>query len=313
MFLGNAYPHFGHFIIEHLNRAWGLEKCPRENVKYVFVDNKNIGAKSWLFDFMEMLGIARHDVIILNQSMQFKRVFIPTQSFNNSGKWWARQFVIPFDKMRENVRADKVWDKVYVSRAKLPENMRTYGEEAVQRIFEKNGFHVIYPETLPLAQQVATIGNARVLAGCAGTALHLALFMKPGGRVIQLNRTNAIKDSGELQYRMCQMKNLDFDVVAASVEEFKSQHGGTHAPQIIGVNDNLKRFFDDNNFEYTDDDLLMDEKALAQYRAQLEVFCRSHGGQFKQKLKKICIKLVACLVPGRITRGRVRKWLKEHW
>lgn len=313
VFLGNAYRHFGHFIIEHLNRAWGLDKCPNKNVKYVFVDNKNIGAKAWLFDFMEMLGIARKDVLILNQSMQFRRVFIPTQSFNNSGKWWAQQFVIPFDKMRENVHTDKVWDKVYVSRAKLTENMRTYGEEAVQNIFEKNGFHVIYPETLPLAQQVAIIGNARVLAGCAGTALHLALFMKSGGRVIQLNRTNAIKDSGELQYRICQMRNLDFDVVAASVEEFKSHHGGTHAPQIIGVNENLKRFFDDNNFEYTDDDLMMDENALVQYRAQLEIFCQSHGGQFKQKFKRTCVKLVTCLVPGRVVRGRVRKWLKEHW
>ena len=246
VFLGNAYHHFGHFIIEHLNRAWGLDKCPRENVKYVFIDNKNIGAKSWLFDFMEMLGIKRDDVLILNKSMQFRRVFIPTQSFNNSGKWWAKEFVIPFAKMRENVRIDKFFDKVYVSRAKLPDYMRTYGEEAVQRIFEKNGFYVIYPETLPLAQQIAIIGNCRTLAGCAGTALHLALFMKPGGRVIQLNRTRSIKDSGDLQYRMCQMRNLDFDVIAASVEEFKSQHGGTHAPQIIGVNKNLKSFFDDN-------------------------------------------------------------------
>lgn len=313
VFLGNAYHHFGHFMIEHLNRAWGLDKCPCENVKYVFVDNKNVGAKSWLFDFMEMLGICRDDVLILNKSMQFRRVFIPTQSFNNSGKWWAKEFTISFAKMRENVRIDKVFDKVYVSRARLPEHMRTYGEEAVQRIFEKNGFHVIYPETLPLAQQVAIIGNARVLAGCAGTALHLALFMKPGGRVIQLNRTNAIKDSGVLQYRMCQMNNLDFDVVAASTEEFKSQHGGTHAPQIIGVNDNMKKFFDDNGFKYCDSDLEIDENAWAQYRAQLEMFKQVHGGGIKQKGKRIIIKFISCFIPGRITRGRVRKWLKEHW
>ena len=313
VFLGNAYPHFGHFLIEHLNRAWGMDDCPGDNVKYVFVDNKNIGAKPWLFDFMELLGIRRDDVLILNQSMRFRRVFIPSQSFNNSGRWWAKQFVIPFDKMRDNAHVDEVWDKVYVSRARLPENMRTYGEEKIQHIFEKNGFHIIYPETLPLAQQVAIIGNARVLAGCAGTALHLALFMKPGGHVIQLNRTNAIKDSGVLQYRMCQMKNLDFDVVAASVEEFKSQHGGTHAPQIIGVNENLRAFLDANGFEYTDNDLVMDDGELARYRAQVDLFRQSHGGQFIQKLKKLSIKVIACFVPVRIMRGRVRKWLKEHW
>ena len=117
VFLGNAYPHFGHFLIEHLNRAWGMDDCPGDNVKYVFVDNKNIGAKPWLFDFMELLGIRRDDVLILNQSMRFRRVFIPSQSFNNSGRWWAKQFVIPFDKMRDNAHVDEVWDKVYVSRA----------------------------------------------------------------------------------------------------------------------------------------------------------------------------------------------------
>ena len=41
---------------------------------------------------------------------------------------------------------------------------------------------------MPLAHQVAAIKNAKVLAGCGGTALHLALFMKPGGRVVQIKR-----------------------------------------------------------------------------------------------------------------------------
>ncbi len=312
MFLGNAYPHFGHFLIEHLNRAWGVGQCARKNIKYVFIDNKNIGAQKWLFEFMDMMGIARDDVIILNKSMRFNRIFVPTQSFNNSGKWWAKEFVIPFDEMRKNVASDTAYDKVYVSRAKLPDNMRTYGEEKVQEIFEKNGFHVIYPETLPLSQQVAIVGNCHTLAGCAGTALHLALFMKSGGRVIQLKRTRANKDSGPLQCRMCQMKKLDFDVIGASVEECVSEHGGTHAPQIIGVNENLKKFFEDNKFIYDASDLETDLSALDMYRAQMAVFLRISGGGGRQKLKKFLVRFVSCLVPGRIMRGRVRKWLKEH-
>ena len=300
-------------MIEHLNRAWGMDKCPNKNVKYVFVDNNNNGAKPWLFDFTDLLGIRREDVLILNKSVRFRRVFVPSQSFCITGKWFGQEFVIPFEKMRENVRIDKVFDKVYVSRAKLPEHMRTYGEEAVQRIFEKNGFHVIYPETLPLSQQVAIIGNARVLAGCAGTALHLALFMKPGGRVIQLNRTSAVRGSATLQAGMCQIKGLDFDVVAASTEKIQSRQGGDHAPQIISVTKQLRQFFDDNNFMYDADDLLPDTNAIAQYDVLLKEFCRTHGGQLNQKIKKNMIKIIACFIPGRITRGRVRKWLKEHW
>lgn len=312
IFMGNAYPHFGHFLIEHLNRAWGVSGENTENLKYVFVDNKNIGAKKWLFDFMNMLGVKKEDVIILNKSMRFENVFIPTQSFNNSGLWWADEFVVPFGKMRENVSIGQIYDKVYVSRAKLSDDMRVYGEEKIQNIFAKNGFHIIYPETLSVSEQVAIIGNANVLAGCAGTALHMSLFMKPGGRVVQLNRSTDVRDSGVLQARMCQMCGLDFDVVAASVETFKSKHGGMHAPQIIGCTKYLKQWFDDNAFVYSDDDLTMDADAVGQYQQQLDVYRKLHGNNISAKLKKFVIKFVACLVPGRIWRGRVRKYLKEH-
>lgn len=312
VFLGNAYHHFGHFIIEHLNRAWGIEKIHKDNVKYVFVDNKNIGAKSWLFEFTDMLGIARDDVLILNKSMRFNNVYIPTQSLNNSGNMWAPQFGRGFDIMRDNVVAEKIYERVYVSRAKLPENMRTWNEEKIQRVFERNGFHVIYPETLPLHQQVAIIGNCKVLAGCAGTALHLGVFMKPGGRIIQLNRTSDIHDNGPLQWRMCMIKGLDFDIVSASVEEFKSKHGGAHAPQIIGGTKYLRSFFDNNGFVYQESDMVPDEAELGKYKSQLDLFKKSNGGKVKQKLKKLLIKIVSCLVPGRVNRGRVRKYLKEH-
>lgn len=312
VFLGNAYHHFGHFIIEHLNRAWGIEKIHRDNIKYVFVDNKNIGAKSWLFDFTDMLGIVRDDVIILNKSMRFKNVYIPTQSLNNSGNMWAPEFKDAFDVMRENVAANQVYERVYVSRAKLPDNMRTYNEEKIQKVFERNGFHVIYPETLPLHQQVAIIGNCKCLAGCAGTALHMGLFMKTGGRIIQLNRSSDCNDSGALQWRMCMMKGLDFDIVSASVEEFKSKHGGTHAPQIIAVTKYLKQFFDDNGFVYVADDLIVDNVALADYRKNLKDFKKNNGGQVVFKIKRLLIKVIACMVPGRVNRGRVRKYLKEH-
>ncbi|MBQ8473699.1 MAG: glycosyltransferase family 61 protein [Alphaproteobacteria bacterium] len=311
MFLGNAYAHFGHFLIEHLNRAWGVVRAGKPGMKYVLIDNKNNGAKEFMYVFLEMLGIARDDIIILNKPMRFRRVFIPHQTMNISNYRHAAEFILPFQQMRENVSADKVYERVYVSRAKLPDSIRTYGEDKVQKIFEKNGFHVIYPETLSLMQQAAIVGNAKILAGCAGSALHLSVFMKPGGRVIQLRRTFDIHDSGPLQYRLCLLGGLDFDVISASVEEFETTHGGSHAPQIIGVNKYLRQFFDENGFKYDDDDLIMDKDILVAYRAQVESFKASHGGKWKLKLKKKFIKLSACLIPGRVWRGRYRTYMKK--
>ena len=246
MFLGNAYPHFGHFLMEHLNRAWGAVRAGKAGMKYIFIDNTGVGAKSWLFDFMAMLGIQKSDVVILDKTTRFKRIFVPNQTMNISGNWCMPEFILPFQKMRDNVKAENVYERVYVSRAKLDGTMRVHNEEKVQQIFEDNGFKVIYPETMPLDQQAAVIGNCRMLAGCAGSALHLSVFMKPSGRVIQLRRTKDVADSGAVQYRLCMLGGLDFDVIDASVEEVKSTHGGDHAPQIIGMTKYLKRFFDEN-------------------------------------------------------------------
>lgn len=311
VFLGNAYPHFGHFLLEHLNRGWGISKINSKNIKYVLIDNQNLGAKQWMIEFLKCAGVPEKDILILNKSMRFNKIYVPSQSLNIVSGWYGAEFKDVFDAMHKNVRSDVSYDKVYVSRARLTNDMRVYGEEKIQHIFEKNGFKVIYPETMPLHEQIAIISRAKVLAGCAGTALHLALVMSDGTRVIQLNRTSAIRDNGEIQYRLCKIKNQDIDIIAASIEEFKSVHGGLHAPQIIGVTKYLKQFFDDNNFKYDDEDLAVDGNALAEYRAQLAEFKQHNGGQFYIKFKKKFIKYVSCLIPGRVTRGRVRKWLKE--
>jgi capsular polysaccharide biosynthesis protein len=311
VFIGNVYPHFGHFLLEHLNRAWGISKIKSKNIKYVLVDNKNMGPKQWMIDFLKCAGVKESDILILNKSMRFNTVYVPYQSLNIVSGWYAPEFKDVFDIMRKNTKTDTIYDKVYVSRTKLSDDMRVWGEEQVQSIFEKNGFTVIYPETLPLAEQIAIISHCNVLAGCAGTALHLALTMKDGTRVIQLNRTSAIKDNGEIQYRLCKLKNQDFDIVAASVEEVQSTHGGIHAPQIIGVTKELQQFFDDNNFKYDDADLQMNADVLNQYKLHLSEFQKNNGGQLYLKFKKKFIKYISCLIPGRVTRGRVRKWLKE--
>lgn len=314
MFLGNAYGHFGHFLLEHLNRAWAIKKYAKPGMKFVFIDNFGAGAKGFVYDFARFLGIKDDELLILNHNAMFRNVYVPSQSLNLSGKWQAAEFIQAFDLMRENVLKNKKskYDKVYVSRCKLPDDMRTYGEEKIQKIFEKNGFHVIYPETLPLDKQIEIIGGASVLAGCAGSALHMAVFMKSGGRVIQINRSLSVKDSGGFQYRLCQLRGLDFDIVSGSVEKKASDHGGIHAPQIIGMTEFMKKYFDDNGFEYSSQDLEEDKTAWEQYEVQMRIFKKEYGSPFLQKIKKFFIRIVSAVVPGRVNRKRLRQWLKKH-
>ncbi|MBD5389368.1 glycosyltransferase family 61 protein, partial [bacterium] len=229
IYFGNVYPQFGHFLLEHMNRAWGTLRDEYKGAKVVLINNKRHDKiPGYMYDLLTILGVARRDIIILDETTRFRRVIIPHQGFNLP-IMSSDEFASAFQHMRERVKGGGSAEKIYMSRDKLGER-RTYGERAVQKIFEKNGFKIIYPETMSIADQIAAVKNCRVLAGCAGTALHLALFMPRGGTVIQLSR-NTMKDGpAPTQYLIDRVLDHDSIFIAASIEEMVTGHGG-FAPQ----------------------------------------------------------------------------------
>jgi capsular polysaccharide biosynthesis protein len=56
----------------------------------------------------------------------------------------------------------------------------------LDRVFADHGFAVVHPETLDIADQVRLAGGAQLLAGSAGSALHLAVFGPPGRAVLEI-------------------------------------------------------------------------------------------------------------------------------
>ena len=310
IYFGNVYPHFGHFLLEHMNRAYGLLADGMRDLSIVLVNNQNINpVPKYIYDLLDALGVSRDRIIILNETKKFRKVYIPHQSFNIPF-YYADEFSKPFEYMaaRTNGVGD---DKIYVSRAKLKSG-RTYGEEGIQQIFAKNGFRVIYPETMPLVEQISFMKNCRVLAGCAGTALHLALFMPRGGTVIQIKRNRISRDNFDIQNMINSVKNFNSYYVAASVERVRTSHS-TVMPQIIGLTKYMKKFFDDNNFAYSPDAQIPNDADWREYRIAMEKFKAASSSPFIYKFKDLMIKLMACFIIGRERRGRFRKYMKTHW
>ena len=206
-------------------------------------------------------------------------------------------------------RNNIIYDKIYVSRAKL-ESRKTYGEEKVQKIFERNGYKIIYPETLPLKKQIQLIKTCKYLAGCAGTALHMALFMKEGGTVIQIKRNSLNKDNSDTQYLINKTKNLNSVFINASIETVKTDHG-SDTPQIIGVNNNMSEFFKDFNFKTVKSDFEFDAQAHDEYINALTEYQSIHGSKIMELFKRKLVRISACFIPGRYNRSIWRRWLKK--
>lgn len=306
--VGNIYPHFGHFLVEQINRLYGAIGKPRD-IKYVFIDNRGIGAQNFVYEFMSAFGVEKENIVILNKSTRFKKLYIPKQTLNISGAQIDENMPRGYREMANNIHGAG-FDKVYMSRDKLPESMRTLGEQKVQEIFRKNGYKIIYPEQMSITEQIAAVRDAKYLAGCAGTALHWALFMKPGGTVITLKRNQKRDIFVQTQYMFNTVCGLKSVFIWASTETHKSNHGGKHPPQIIGVNKHLLEFFDDFGFKYSKSDIAPDKNAIKAYNEQYEQYTAENGSSTYIRFCKTFVKIISCFIPGRINRNHARRWLK---
>ncbi|MCM1294524.1 MAG: glycosyltransferase family 61 protein [Muribaculaceae bacterium] len=199
IFLGSMNPEFGHFLLERMCRAYALCDPAYRGMRVVLVNTRGMDKMpNWVYDMLGALGIAKQDVLLIDHDTQFRSVVVPEQAFNIASMAGER-FTETFEIMARNTPDIESSDKIYVSRSAL-KSRRTYGEVVVQNIFAKNGFQIVYPETLPLAEQIGIMKNCRVLAGCAGTALHMALFMPRGGTVIQIKRNCKKRDNAPTQH-----------------------------------------------------------------------------------------------------------------
>lgn len=278
VFMGGGYVfgHFGHFLIEGLARVWPVLNQEFKNKKYVFVVKK--GTKSlpgYALQMLNGLGIKSENIILIHKTTKFAGVYVPVQAAVIS-KYICPIMQDVFSKIAKNlaVKKSQTYDKIYLSRSKMNDG-RLFGESAIENMFSKNGYKIIWPEKLPLSEQISLVSNCKVMAGAAGTALHLALFMRPGGCVIQIQRNISGGYNSFVQQDICDLCGLDFINIPGSLEKIPTPHF-TSIPQIIGITPQLKKFFDDNKFDYTDKDVAFDDNAWKQYMHQLHKYKLKH-------------------------------------
>ena len=317
VYLGNLDDAFGHHLLEYWNRAYAFLDEKYRDMKFVSVNDMRFEpVPGFVTELARLLGIPAENFIILDKSAKFRNVYVPESGFKFV-KFSSKEFGKIYAQIADNVKESTNFDKIYVSRAAL-KSRKTYGEEKVQSIFEKNGYHIVYPEQFPLEKQIALMKNCKSLAGCAGTALHLALFMPPGGNLIQIKRNKRKSDNSGAQYLITETKGLSFVLVDASIEKYKTTHFDDYA-QIIGVNEHLKQFFDDNGFAYSPSDLELDRETWDEYLRQVKKIeaerREKYGGksEFQISMLHKIVKLMACFILNRHRRVAFRASMRKAW
>ncbi|GAP72766.1 hypothetical protein SAMD00024442_41_27 [Candidatus Symbiothrix dinenymphae] len=305
VYLGNLNEsEFGHFMLEQLSRAFPMLLDKYKNTTALFIGKPPI--PNFATQLIDLLNIEK--MMVLDESAQFKNVFVPAQAFRLD-RFSSQEMGNTYRCIADSVSEGYGFDKIYLSRAALTYR-KTLGEEKIQNIFAKNGYHIVYPEKLLVKEQIAYVKNAKFLAGIGGTALHWALCMPSGGTVIQIKRNKLLKDNFENQYLINKTKGLNSVFISGSLEIQKTKHC-TEPPQIIGVTPYMKQFFDENGFVYDSSDLEFDAEAWNDYRRTLDAYIQQNGSLRYAKIKSLFIKIVACIIPYRQPRRHFRAWLQK--
>lgn len=94
MYMGNVHWSFGHFLLEHTNRMWAIGARPVD--KYVFIHSKLTKGKvpEFVYKFMEMAGVSREDILVVNKNTRFKNVYVPAAASGRdfTSDAWGRAF-----------------------------------------------------------------------------------------------------------------------------------------------------------------------------------------------------------------------------
>ncbi len=186
LYIGNWFGHYGHFITEGLSRFWNYKTYQYNKIMampFVF-DKKKIIIKSYQVYMLNIIGISTKHVNVCVQPTVFRKIIIPEQGWilNNSVNIGVRPVYNAIRKYHEKNNYQK---RYFISR-KQKYFKRIINLKELETVFEKIGFEILYPETMPIDQQLFCYANCEVLASVSGSGLHNSLFARKSTLVIEI-------------------------------------------------------------------------------------------------------------------------------
>lgn len=198
VYCGYLIRHWGHFLIEAVNRLWFFLEHDKPEYHYVFIvdDGEKREIEGNYKEFFELLGI-QNRIELINSATRFHNVIIPDISFNYL-EFYSRQYQLIFEKVIQEAlqlssNEKEKCEKVFLSRSAFPKACDTeFGLDLLDNFFQKNGFEIIYPEQYSLTKMIALINNADIVATESGSMSHNMLFCDYGQEFIIVERQTIV-------------------------------------------------------------------------------------------------------------------------
>ena len=246
IFGGIIDTHFGHFVLDCLSRLWFKVKNPSMKHKWAFIPLKNEIIPEYFYTFMELLGVHRDDIIIVQNIVSYKKIIVPEQSLV-SFEYARPEFLSIYETIAKNCenKSSNNLKKVYLTRTALKGESSgvCLGEEYFEKFYTKQGYSVISPEKLSLREQISIIHNCDEVVCTLGTLSHFCLFMKNKSKITILTRAKTTLKPQAILLKIIETKNIEFNIVDVSMNFiFDKRNQGVY---LLGPNEQWRRFAKD--------------------------------------------------------------------
>ncbi len=169
---GIFFMHWGHFLLENLQRLWYAKKS-KLPIVWIGVNGATYTPsqfKPWQNELFQILGID-NEHIFLTEPTQFAKVHFPEPGSGISTHIHPEQAHFLRNHHHEPISGKYV----YFSRAKI---RSCANEDKVELLLKKRGWRIVYPEKLSVEQQLKAMGTAEVCFMIGGSAQHSLLLSK---------------------------------------------------------------------------------------------------------------------------------------
>lgn len=190
----SAFPtHYGHLMTETISKHWGWQIARAKNPDLRVVMTHQPGRDRlppWKAEVLQALGVSVDDILWVtqDQSVTVESLVAAMPQLENpsyADPGLAEAWETLYAGLGPDLHPHHRPEKVFLSRRSKAQRWCVNTAE-VESFMADLGFAVMYPETMPYAEQAHTFRSAKVVAGFAGSGL-FNMMLNPKAKVVILS------------------------------------------------------------------------------------------------------------------------------
>jgi hypothetical protein len=271
LYAGVYFFHFGHFVSECIHRLYARSVDERlRNAKVAFSVYPTQTVDPWFYPILDICGVSSDDVIFINSPHRFEHLIVPQQARILGGMTMIDGYSKVFPPLKSEMR-DEARHSYYVSRSKHLYSGGFAGEMLLERQLEKAGFHILYPEEMPLGELIGKLSAADRIIFAEGSSIHnLELCRKTSAKIMVIGRRpHAAARFGYIVSEYSTAWHVFDDAFRLGSLEWDNAKNAMHGPRAVSVLDIRALLLSISNFFEISVELPAEEECQAAIMASL--------------------------------------------